>query len=253
MAYSYGDISRTVIVPPTHTHGGYGYTFWEQGTASTGYTGYGGGRRGGLFGPPSFMGRGVPMRYTRFRRSSQTADVSNLELFPVVKTFVRAARDYEALKRDNLVKVGENEYHLKKMPALKGTIKGVWHYLSEPAIGIANSDKKVRLDYAKKTGEMSEDGYQFAILNEKTKNLKRGFKWGLEGDGYTSHLVEKLGHLNRCYEAEELSFEQYEGTVNQILSDLEDFHVMKAISDEDYRSTLSTIQGQVLGSRGFAR
>ena len=255
MAYSYGDVSRTVMVPPTHTHGGYGYTFWEGGTAyGGGMYGRGGyGRRGGLFGPPSFMGRGIPMRYTRFKRASATTDVTNLELFPVLKTFMRAARDYEALNINNLVKDGENEYHLKRIPALRGSLKGIWHYVAEPAIGIANSDRKVKLDYAKSEGQMSEDGYQFAILNERTKNLKRGFKWGLEGDGYTSHLVEKLGHLNKCYMAEELTQDQYEGTVSQILSDLEDFHTMKAITDADYSKTLATIQGQVMGARGFAR
>ena len=141
------------------------------------------------------------------------------------------------------------------MPALKGSLKGIWHYVAEPAIGIANSDKKTRFDYAKEHGEMSEDGYQFAILNEKTKNLKRGFKWGLELEdgGYTSNLVEKLGFLNKCYQADEMTQDQYEGTVAQILKDLEEFHVMTAISDDEYRDTLATIQGQVMGAKGFAR
>ena len=250
MAYTYGPPSRTVMVPPTHTHGGYGYTFWEQGTAYGGRGSFGRGR--GLFGPPSMMGRGVPMRYTRFH-VNDTSPIDNVELFPVVKTFVRAARDFEALNMKNLVKVGENEYHLKRIPALKGTIKGIWHYVAEPAISIANSDRKVKLDYAKKNGEMSEAGYQFAILSGKTKNLKRGFKWGLEGDGYASHLVEKLGYLNKCYEDEEMDTDQYEATVAQIISDLEEFHNMRAISDTDYKSTLETIKGKVIASRGFAR
>ncbi len=250
MAYTYGPPSRTVMVPPTHTHGGYGYSFWEQGTAYGGSGRFGRGR--GLFGPPSMMGRGVPMRYTRFY-TNDTSPVDNFELFPVVKTFVKAAKDYEALNIDHLKKVGENEYHLKRIPALKGVIKGIWHYMAEPAISVANSDKKTRLDYARQTGEMSESGYQFAILNGKTKNLKRGFKWGLEGEGYASHLVEKLGYLNSCYNADELDREQYEATVAKILEDLEDFRDMKAVSEKEYADTVETIKGQIIYSKGLAR
>ena len=254
MAYSYGPPSRTVMVPPTHTHGGYGYTFWEQGTAyGGGGYGRGFGRGGrGLFGPPSMMGRGVPMRYTRFVPIGG-APFENLELFPVVKTFTKAARDFEALKKDNLKKVGEGQYRLKKIPALKGTIKGIWHYVSEPVISLSNMEKKSTLDFQKSEGDLSEAGYQFAILNEKTKNLKRGFKWGLDGDGYSSHLVQKLSYLNQCFQAEELGPEQYEATVAQIIEDLEDFHDMKAITDEDYKGTLATIRGQVVPARGFSR
>ena len=96
---------------------------------------------------------------------------------------------------------------------------------------------------------MSRDGLRFSKLEQKTKNLKRGFKWGLEGDGYTSHLVEKLTCLNNCFNADELDREQYDATVSKIVSDLNDFYEMRAISEKDFRDTLESIRSNVIPNR----
>jgi len=211
----------------------------------------GGGMMGrGMFGfPPSAMLRGsIPMRFTRFKQE-KSSSVKSLEIFPVLRTFMQAARDYEALDKKNLIKKGKRQYELKKIPALKGSLKGFLHYAMDPSIALADAFKERKNEIAVKSGSMSRDGQEFAKLELKTKNLKRGFKWGLEGEGYTSHLVDKLHVLNKCFEADELDREQYDATVSKIVSDLKDFYDLKAISEKDFRDTLATIRNDVVPNR----
>ena len=262
MAYSYGEPTYTIPISPYHTHGAFPYSFWggsSIGRPGPGY-GMGPGMMGGMgmmgrgfFGmPPSAMLRGsIPMRYTRFKKE-KTSSVTNLEIFPVLRTFMQAARDYEALDINNLVKKGKRQYQLKRLPALKGSLKGFLHYAIDPSITIANSFNTRRNEIALQSGKMSEDGFKFAKLEQKTKNLKRGFKWGLEGEGYSSHLVEKLDCLNRCFNDDELDREQYDATVSKIVSDLKDFYDMRAISEKDFRDSLEKIRGKVVPNRSLS-
>ncbi len=262
MAFSYGEPTYTIPISPFHTHGAFPYSFWggtSVGRPGPGY-GMGPGMMGGMgmmgrgfFGfPPSAMLRGtIPMRYTRFRHD-KTSSVKNLQIFPVLRTFMQAARDYEALDINNLVKKGKRQYELKKIPALKGSLKGFLHYAMDPAITVADSVKTRRNEIAVETGKMSESGFKFAKLDQKTKNLKRGFKWGLEGQGYASHLVEKLTSLNSCFNAEELDREAYDATVSKIVSDLKDFYDMRAISEKEFKETLEKIREQVIPNRSLS-
>ena len=262
MAYSYGEPSYTVPISPYHSHGAFPYSFWG-GLGGPGMGGYGmmgpgmmGGRMmgRGMFGfPPSAMLRGsIPMRFTRFRQEN-TPSTKNLQIFPVLRTFCQAARDYEALDINNLVKKGKRQYELKKIPALKGTLKGFLHYAIDPSIALADAVRTRRNEVAVQSGAMSRDGLEFAKLEMKTKNLKRGFKWGLEGDGYTSHLVDKLRALNRCFQTEGygLDREQYDATVSKIIDDLKDFYDMKAISEKDFVETQEKIRSEVIPNRSL--
>ena len=255
MAYSYGEPTYTVPISPYHTHGAFPYSFWGgTSVGMPGRMGYGPGMMGGMgrgmFGfPPSAMLRGsIPMRFTRFKTES-TQSVKNLEIFPVLRTFMQAARDYEALDINNLVKKGKRQYELKKWPALKGSLKGFGHYAVDPMIALGDAIVEKRNEASVENGKMSRDGFRFSKLEQKTKNLKRGFKWGLEGEGYSSHLVEKLNCLNSCFNADELDREAYDATVSKIVSDLREFYDMRAISEKDFRDTLEKIRDNVIPNR----
>ena len=260
MAYSYGEPGYMVSVSPYHNHGAFPYSFWG-GLGTPGMGGYGMGSYGmmgrgmmgrGFFGmPPSAMlSGGVPMRFTRFRQE-KAHSVNNIQIFPVLRTFMQAARDYEALDINNLVSKGRRQYQLKKLPALKGSLKGFLHYAIDPAITVKEAVRARRNEVAVQEGKMSTNGLEFARLDAKTKNLKRGFKWGLEGNDYSGHLVSKLEYLNNCFEADELDREQYDATVSKIVSDLKEFYDMRAISEREFRESLERIRGKVIGSRSM--